>query len=88
MQSLQQLYVELLKKSLLNSANRDVSMEVLDPPSLDVLLQPAWFDHFWSGDALTMCSPTHLENTRFCVEDCLARASPAILSNAASGVAV
>jgi len=76
MQIIQQRYLEQLKKSLLNALNREVPSEVLDPPSLEVLLQPGWFEHFWSGDALTMCSPTHLNNTQFCIEDCLARGVP------------
>jgi O-methyltransferase len=76
MQTVQQRYLAQLKKSLLNALNRDVPMDVLDPPSLEVLLQPGWFEHFWEGDALTMCSPTHLDNTQFCIEDCLERGVP------------
>jgi len=76
MQTLPQRYLEQLKKGLLHTLNRDVPAEVIDPPSMEVMLQPGWFDHFWSGDALTMCSPKHLANTQFCIEDCLARGVP------------
>lgn len=76
MQTIQQRYLDQLQKGLLNTLNRDVPTEVIDPPSLEVLLQPGWFEHFWFGDALTMCSPKHLANTQFCIEDCLAQDVP------------
>lgn len=76
MQTLQQRYLEQLKKGVLDTLNRDVPADVSESSSLEVLLRPAWFEHLWSGDALTMCNPKHLANTQFCIEDCLARGVP------------
>jgi hypothetical protein len=45
---------------------------VINPGSVEEQLQPAWFEHFWFGDALTMCSRKRLDNTHFCIEECLA----------------
>jgi hypothetical protein len=76
MQTVQQRYVEQLKKGVLNALNRDVPAEVIDPPSLEVELQPAWFEHFWFGDALTMCTIKRVNHLQYCIEDCLAHGVP------------
>lgn len=76
MQSLQQRYLEQLKLSIMNALNRDVPDSVIAPPSLDSQLQPAWFEHFWFGDALTMSSRKRLDNIQYCIEDCIERDVP------------
>jgi hypothetical protein len=76
MLSPEQLYVEQLKKSLMNALNRDVPDSVVNPDSLAEQLQPIWFDHFWFGDALTMSSRNRLDNIQFCIEDCLKQGVP------------
>jgi O-methyltransferase len=76
MQTLTQLYVEQLKQSVLNALNRTVPDKVINPQSLDDQMQPAWFEHFWFGDALTMSSRKRLDNIQFCIEACLAQGVP------------
>ena len=76
MQSLTGLYLDQLKASLMDSLNRAVPEAVLSPASVDEQLQPAWFDHVWFGQALTMCSRKRLDNLQVCVEDCLAQGVP------------
>ncbi|MGD9765818.1 MAG: TylF/MycF/NovP-related O-methyltransferase, partial [Candidatus Binatia bacterium] len=39
-------------------------------------ITPEWFDHFWSGNALTMCGEKKLDNLRWCIEQCLERQVP------------
>jgi hypothetical protein len=76
MQSITQLYLSQLKQSLMNTLNREVPESLINPKSLEVQLQPAWFDHFWFGDALTMCSLKRLDNIQWCIEQCLADQIP------------
>jgi O-methyltransferase len=73
---LRQRYIEQLKKGVLNTLNRDVPADVIDPPTLEVLLQPPWFEHFWFGDALTMCTIKRVDHLQISIEDCLARGVP------------
>jgi hypothetical protein len=76
MQSLKQLYLTQLKQSLMNTLNRQVPDSLVNPRSIEEQLQTAWFDHFWFGDALTMCSLKRLENIQCCIEQCLANDVP------------
>jgi len=76
MNALKQLYAEQLKRSLMNALNQEVTESILNPESLEMQLQPAWFEHFWFGDALTMSSRNRLDNIQFCIEACLAQGVP------------
>lgn len=71
MQPLAQLYLTQLKRSLMHTLNRQVPENLINPDSLDAQLQPAWFEHFWFGEALTMCSLKRLDNIQWCIEQCL-----------------
>jgi O-methyltransferase len=71
MQSLLQLYLTQLKQSLMNTLNRPVPDSLVNSPSMEEQLQTAWFEHFWFGDALTMCSLRRLDNIQYCIEQCL-----------------
>ena len=76
MQTLKHLYVEQLKKSVMNALNHDVPDGVLCPGSIEEQLERAWFEHFWVGDALTMTTRKRMDNLQFCIEDCLAQNVP------------
>lgn len=76
MPTLSERYLEQLKGSLMNTLNRPVPDNLINPMSMEEQLQPAWFEHFWFGDALTMCSRKRLDNIQFCVEQCLADQVP------------
>jgi O-methyltransferase len=76
MQPLIQLYLTQLKQSLMNTLNRQVPESLINPNSMEEQLQTAWFDHFWFGDALTMCSLKRLDNIQWCIEQCLADQVP------------
>ncbi|MEM8535763.1 MAG: TylF/MycF/NovP-related O-methyltransferase [Chloroflexota bacterium] len=71
MLDLQTLYLNHLKRSLMDINNRDVPESVIDPVSFEEGTKPAWFEHFWFGNALTMCGTKKLDNVQFCVESCL-----------------
>ena len=66
-----QLYLTQLKQSLMNTLNRQVPESLINPNSMEEQLQTAWFNHFWFGDALTMCSLKRLDNIQWCIEQCL-----------------
>ncbi len=76
MPDLVSLYIENIKRSLIDIHNRDVPETIIDPRSFEEGTQPEWFNHFWFGNALTMCGLKKLDNVQFCVEDCLRRNIP------------
>lgn len=76
MQSLKNRYIEQLKHSLMNALNRDIPDAVVNPSSVEDMLKPAWFDHFFFGDVLTMSTRKRLDNVQFCIEDCLEKGVP------------
>ena len=69
------LYLEQLKKGLTNRLNSEVPDTLIDPGSFEELT-PEWFQHFWFGNALTMCGMKKLDNLQFCIEACLERKVP------------
>ena len=71
MQQLRNRYIEQLKKSIMNTLNQDVADSLINPDSTEEQSQPEWFNHFWFGNALTMCSLKRLNNIQFCLENCL-----------------
>ena len=71
MLDLQTLYLNHLKRSLMDINNRDVPESIIDPPSFEEGTKPEWFEHFWFGNALTMCGTKKLDSVQFCVESCL-----------------
>ncbi|MEM7537525.1 MAG: TylF/MycF/NovP-related O-methyltransferase [Chloroflexota bacterium] len=70
-----QLYIEQLKKSIMNALNSEVPDSVINPQTLSDQ-NAAWSQHFWFGDALTMSSRARLDNIQVCIEDCLAQNIP------------
>jgi hypothetical protein len=73
MPNLKTIYLEQLKKSLMNALNQDIPDVLINPASVEEQARPEWFDHFWFGNTLTMCSLKRLNNIQFCIEDCLAQ---------------
>ncbi|HHZ92805.1 TPA: macrocin O-methyltransferase [Candidatus Poribacteria bacterium] len=71
MQKLKSLYIEQLKKSIMDTLNQNVADSLINPDSTEEQSQPEWFNHFWFGNALTMCSLKRLNNVQFCLENCL-----------------
>jgi len=71
MHQLRNRYIEQLKKSVMNTLNQDVADSIINPSSAEEQSQPEWFNHFWFGSALTMCSLKRLDNIQFCLENCL-----------------
>ncbi len=71
MLDLQTLYLNHLKRSLIDIHNCDVPESVIDPISFEEGTRQEWFDHFWFGNTLTMCGTKKLDNIQFCVESCL-----------------
>lgn len=76
MSHLAKLYLDQLKKSLVNALNRELPESLLNPASPEELTQPSWFEHFWAGSALTMSSMRRLDHLQACMEDCLDRGIP------------
>ena len=71
MHQLRNRYIEQLKKSVMNTLNQDIADSIINPNSTEEQAQPEWFNHFWFGNALTMCSLKRLNNIQFCLENCL-----------------
>lgn len=71
MARLAHLYLEQLKKGVMDSLNRDIPDGVIEPRTFEEGTKPEWFNHFWYGNALTMCGMKKLNNVQFCVESCL-----------------
>jgi hypothetical protein len=71
MLDLKTLYIEQLKKSLMNIINIQVPDTIINPNSLNEQLSTEWFEHFWLGSALTMSSLKRLDNIQYCLENCL-----------------
>src|SRR5918994_7019803 len=76
MQSLKSLYIEQLKKSLMNTLNCNIPDTIINPSSVEEQLKPNWFNHFWFGHALTMCSLKRLDNIQYCIEESLKQNVP------------
>ena len=71
MHQLRNRYIEQLKKSVMNTLNQDIADSIINPSSTEEQAQSEWFNHFWFGSALTMCSLKRLNNIQFCLENCL-----------------
>jgi len=69
-------YLELIKLSLMDGLNAPVAKNILSPQTLEEQSTDQWFDHFWFGKALTMCSQKRLDNVQFCIESCVQNQVP------------
>lgn len=65
------LYINHVKRSLIDISNRDLPETLIDPGSFEEGTQPEWFQHFWFQNTLTMCGLKKLDSVQFCVESCL-----------------
>lgn len=70
MSQLAKLYLDQLKKGLVNALNHDLPESLLNPAP-EQLVQPSWFEHFWAGSALTMSSMRRLDHLQAAIEHCL-----------------
>ncbi|NIR27881.1 MAG: macrocin O-methyltransferase [Gammaproteobacteria bacterium] len=66
-----ELYIDQLKRSLMDWLNVDVPAEVIDPENLDSMVSEAWLEHFLFGRAVTFCGMAELDNLQACAERCL-----------------
>lgn len=55
----------------MDTLNQDVVDSLINPGSTEEQSKTEWFNHFWFGNALTMCSLKRLNNVQFCLENCL-----------------
>lgn len=69
--NLQERYLDLVKKSLLDNLNQDVATAVVNPGSLDDFYRPEWREHYILGRAVSMCGSEKLDHLQSCVETCL-----------------
>jgi hypothetical protein len=76
MPDLKTLYLNHLKRSLIDISNHDLPETIIDPGSFEEGTKSEWFNHFWFGNTLTMCGLKKLDSVQFCVEDCLAQNVP------------
>ncbi|MCH8294383.1 class I SAM-dependent methyltransferase [Candidatus Poribacteria bacterium] len=76
MVNLRNLYIQQLKKGLMNALNQELPDNLINPSSIEDQSKSEWFNHFWFGNTLTMCSLKRLDNIQFCIEDCLAQNVP------------
>ena len=76
MPDLRHIYLEQLKNGLMDALHQQVPSEILDPASLEEIVRPEWFDHFFFGRALTLCGPRELDNLQQCIENCVEEGVP------------
>lgn len=76
MSPLKTLYLDTLKKSLMDILNTPIPESLINPPSLSEHLIPEWFDHFCFGKSLTLCTKRRLDNVQTLLEDCLKKGIP------------
>ena len=70
------LYLDTLKKSLMDILNTSIPESLINPKSLDEHLIPEWFEHFCFGKSLTLCTMIRLDNLQARLEDCLTKGIP------------
>ena len=69
-------YLETVKLSLMDGLNTPVPKTILSPQTLEEQSTDEWFNHFWFGKTLTMCSQKRLDNVQFCIESCIGNGVP------------
>jgi hypothetical protein len=62
MPDLKILYLNHLKRSLIDISNRDLPETIIDPGSFEEGTRSDWFNHFWFGNTLTMCGLKKLDS--------------------------